>query len=77
MTLFQKLQWGLAIWTMIEGTSIIVAPTLMCKLSRVFSKELSKTLSTMPKRQLQTLGTIETGFGLCLAAILLWFQANN
>lgn len=72
MEIYEKLLWVLSLWTLIEGGFVLVLPGLSLRLTRRLFPKWGAFLQEMPAGELRRLGAIEWGFGLLLAAYLLF-----
>ena len=72
METFDKILWGIAIWTCLEGGSIAVCPTGTLRVTKKLFSKWGTVLEQMDRSELRQLGGIELIFGLFLGGYLWW-----
>lgn len=72
MRIYESILWFFAVWTLIEGSLVLIRPSLILNFVGKLMPKWAEVLESMERSQLRSLGGIEVGFGLCLSAYLLW-----
>jgi len=72
MEIFDKILWGVAIWTFIEGGILLCIPRFSIRIAHIFFRKIATLLEDMELSELRKYGAIECGFGLCLGTYLFF-----
>jgi uncharacterized protein YjeT (DUF2065 family) len=72
MEIYAKMLWTLSLWTLCEGSLVLLFPGLSIRITCKLFPKWGAFLTEMPTKDLRRLGAIELGFGLLLGAYLFF-----